>query len=46
MAPIEIDHVQKIYSGGVKALDDLNLEVMRASSWCSSVLPGAGSRPR
>src|ERR1700744_6247908 len=27
MARIALDHVEKIYSGGVKALDDLNLEV-------------------
>jgi len=27
MAPIALDHVAKIYSGGVKALDDLSLEV-------------------
>ncbi|HEX7162207.1 MAG TPA: sn-glycerol-3-phosphate ABC transporter ATP-binding protein UgpC [Trebonia sp.] len=28
MARIALDHVEKVYSGGVKALDDLNLEVM------------------
>jgi multiple sugar transport system ATP-binding protein len=27
MARIALDHVEKVYSGGVKALDDLNLEV-------------------
>ena len=27
MAEIVLDHVDKVYSGGVKALDDLNLEV-------------------
>ena len=27
MAQIVLDHVDKVYSGGVKALDDLNLEV-------------------
>ena len=27
MARIALEHVEKIYSGGVKALDDLNLEV-------------------
>jgi hypothetical protein len=27
MAPIALDHVEKVYSGGVKALDDLKLEV-------------------
>jgi len=27
MAPIALDHVAKVYSGGVKALDDLKLEV-------------------
>src|SRR5689334_3712758 len=27
MARIALDHVDKVYSGGVKALDDLNLEV-------------------
>jgi multiple sugar transport system ATP-binding protein len=27
MAPIALDHVAKVYSGGVKALDDLSLEV-------------------
>jgi multiple sugar transport system ATP-binding protein len=27
MARISLDHVEKIYGGGVKALDDLNLEV-------------------
>ena len=27
MAQIVLDHVDKVYQGGVKALDDLNLEV-------------------
>ena len=27
MAQIVLDHVDKVYAGGVKALDDLNLEV-------------------
>ena len=27
MSRIAFDHVEKVYSGGVKALDDLNLEV-------------------
>jgi multiple sugar transport system ATP-binding protein len=27
MAPIALDHVEKVYSGEVKALDDLKLEV-------------------
>jgi multiple sugar transport system ATP-binding protein len=27
MAQIVLEHVEKVYSGGVKALDDLNLEV-------------------
>src|SRR3984885_11116386 len=27
MARIALDHVEKVYGGGVKALDDLNLEV-------------------
>src|ERR1700761_7605277 len=27
MARIALDHVEKVYAGGVKALDDLNLEV-------------------
>jgi multiple sugar transport system ATP-binding protein len=27
MAPIALDHVEKVYSDGVKALDDLKLEV-------------------
>src|ERR1700761_1977731 len=27
MAQIALDHVEKVYGGGVKALDDLNLEV-------------------
>ena len=27
MAQIALDHVEKVYAGGVKALDDLNLEV-------------------
>jgi multiple sugar transport system ATP-binding protein len=27
MARIALEHVEKVYSGGVKALDDLNLEV-------------------
>jgi multiple sugar transport system ATP-binding protein len=27
MAPIALDHMEKVYSGGVKALDDLKLEV-------------------
>ena len=29
MARIALDHVEKIYGGGVKALDDLNLEVRK-----------------
>ena len=27
MAPIALDHVEKVYSGEVKALDDLKLEL-------------------
>jgi hypothetical protein len=30
MAQIVIEHVEKVYSGGVKALDDLYLEVRDA----------------
>jgi hypothetical protein len=37
MAPIALDHVEKVYSGGVKALDDLKLEVKERGS--------PGSRP-
>jgi hypothetical protein len=32
MAPIALDHVEKVYSGGVKALDDLKLEVKQGAA--------------
>jgi hypothetical protein len=47
MAPIALDHVEKVYSGGVKALDDLKLEVKeglaREQTWSPTELMVGGS---
>jgi ABC-type taurine transport system ATPase subunit len=43
MAPIALDHVEKVYSGEVKALDDLKLEVKEGEFM---VLVGPGLKLR
>jgi multiple sugar transport system ATP-binding protein len=45
MARIALDHVEKAHGGGVKALDDLNLEVREGEFMVLVGPSGAGSRP-
>ena len=46
MARIALNYVEKVYGGGVKALDELNLEVRGRVYGARRVLRGAASRSR
>src|SRR3977135_860778 len=45
MARIALDHVDKVYGGGVKALDDLNLEVREGEFMVLVGPSGCGKAP-
>lgn len=45
MSEITIEHVTKVYDGGVLAVDDISLAVADGEFLVSSGHPGAASRP-
>ena len=46
MAEVTFDRVSKVYPDGYRAVNDVNLDIRTASSWCSSARPDAARPPR